>query len=88
MFKRFVEFLSDHAVSPNRVGQEEQDDGSVVYRDDAPVTFSSEGESFTLGPEGVILDAAGARVGTLELWEDWYWQAMDMFHDAIQAGRA
>ena len=88
MFKRFIEFLDSRGVSPARVGQEELTDGSVVYHNDAPVTFSSEGERFTLGPDGVILDDNGARVGTLELWEDWHWQALNMFHDAIQAGRA
>lgn len=87
MFKRFIEFLDSRGVSPDRVGQEEQADGSVIYCDNAPVIFSSEGERFTLGPNGIILDGDANKVGSLELWEDWHWQAMNMAHDAIEAAQ-
>ena len=88
MFKRFIEFLALCGVSPDRVGQEEQADGSVIHHDDAPIAFSSEGERFTLRPDGVILDGDANKVGSLELWEDWHWQAMFMAHDAIEAAQA
>lgn len=88
MFKRFIEFLDSRGVSPDRVGQEEQPDGSVIYYDNAPITFSSEGERFTLGHDGIILNAIGIKVGTLDLWEDWHWQVMNMVHDAIVAAQA
>jgi len=87
MFKRFIEFLSEHAVSPDRVGQEKDPNGGVWYRNNAPVIFSREGESFTIGPDGFILNSKGGKVGKLREWADWHWLAMNIIRNEVESGQ-